>query len=119
MCSIVSMDRLDICALFGEIEDPRATRTRRHDLVEIIVMAVLSVISNANGWPDIVQFCAVREDWLRTFLKLRGGVPSASTFRRVFAALDVDAFNAAFMRWTCSLVGSLAGKLLAIDGKTR
>ena len=112
------MDRPSICAFFGEIEDPRVERTRRHDLVEIIVMAVLAVICNADGWPDIAEFCTVREEWLRTFLKLRSGVPSPSTFRRVFAALDVDAFNAAFMNWTRSLVGSLDGKLLAIDGKT-
>jgi predicted transposase YbfD/YdcC len=118
MCSIVSMDRPDICAFFGEIEDPRVERTRRHDLVEVIVMAVLAVICNADGWPDIRQFCAVREEWLRTFLGLRSGVPSPSTFRRIFTALDVDAFNAAFMKWTQSLVGSLAGKLVAIDGKT-
>ena len=117
-CSIVFMDRPDICVFFGEIEDPRVERTRRHDLVEVIVMAVLGVICNADGWPDIAQFCAVRADWLRTFLELRGGVPSPSTFRRVFAAIDVDAFNAAFMKWTQSLVGSLDGKLLAIDGKT-
>ena len=118
LCSIVLMDRPDICAFFVEIEDPRVERTRRHDLVEVIVMAVLGVICNADGWPDIAQFCTVRKDWLRTFLELRGGVPSPSTFRRVFTALDVDAFNAAFMKWTQSLVGSLGGKLLAIDGKT-
>jgi len=112
------MVRPEICVFFGDIEDPRVERTRRHDLVDIIVMAVLAVICNADGWPDIVQFCSVREKWLRTFLRLRGGVPSASTFRRVFTALDADAFNAAFMKWTRSLVGSLDGKLVAIDGKT-
>lgn len=81
-------------------------------------MAVLGVICNADGWPDIAQFCSIREDWLRTFLHLRSGVPSPSTFRRVFAALNADAFNAAFVNWTRSLVGSLEGKLVAIDGKT-
>ena len=53
LCSIVLMDRPDICAFFVEIEDPRVERTRRHDLVEVIVMAVLGVICNADGWPDI------------------------------------------------------------------
>lgn len=115
---MVRMVRPEICVFFGELEDPRVTRTRRHDLVEIIVMAVLAVICNADGWPDIAHFCSVREPWLRTILRLRHGVPSASTFRRVFMALDAEGFNAAFMRWTQSLVGSLDGKLLAVDGKT-
>ena len=34
------------------------------------------------------EFARVRLAWLRTFLTLRGGVPSHDTFNRVFQALD-------------------------------
>ena len=112
------MDRPTICEFFDELDDPRVERTRRHDLAEIIAMSVLAVVCAADDWDDIAQFATTRQGWLKTFLELRNGVPSASTFRRVFAALDVDAFQRAFMEWTRSLVESLAGKHVAIDGKT-
>ncbi len=51
-------------------------------------------------------------------LGLRHGIPSQSTFQRVFAALDPDAFHRAFLAWTATLVESLGGKHVAIDGNT-
>ena len=35
---------------FGEIEDPRAERTRAHYLVDIIVITLFAVISGADSW---------------------------------------------------------------------
>ncbi len=103
---------------FADLEDPRVERTRAHDLHEIIMMAVLAVIANADGWDDIAQFVRTHERLLRNLLSLPHGVPSADTFRRVFAALDPEAFNRCFVAWTQSLVGSTEGKMVAIDGKT-
>jgi predicted transposase YbfD/YdcC len=103
---------------FADLDDPRVERTRSHDLLEIIVMAVVAVISNADGWDDIVDFAKTQKELLLRFLTLRHGIPSADTFRRVFSALDPEAFNRCFVAWTQSLVESTEGKLVAIDGKT-
>lgn len=45
-------------------------------------------------------------------------MPCADTYRRVFTALDQEAFQICFMNWVRSLVGSTDGKVVAIDGKT-
>jgi predicted transposase YbfD/YdcC len=46
------------------------------------------------------------------------GTPSRDTFRRLFAALDPDAFEKWFLAWTSQLVRSSDGRLIALDGKT-
>lgn len=112
------MERPSITTFFADLPDPRVERTRRHELVDIIVMSMLAVICGANYWTEIVDFAETRKEWLRSFLRLPSGIPGVDTFRRVFAALDVGAFNRAFIEWTQALTDTVKGKLVAIDGKT-
>lgn len=112
------MAPLSIWTHFESLKDPRVERTRRHKLMDIVVISVMAVISYADGWDDIVEYAKVREGWLRTFLELPNGIPCADTFRRVFTALDPEAFQSCFLSWVRALVGSTDGKLIAIDGKT-
>jgi hypothetical protein len=93
---------------FAQLEDPRVDRTRRHQLVDIIIIAILAVISGSNGWDDIVDFAVVRESWLRTFLDLPNGIPCADTFRRVFGALDPRQFGRCFGQFVAELGGHVA-----------
>jgi predicted transposase YbfD/YdcC len=76
------------------------------------------VICGNDDFEGMEEFGTSKEPWLATFLDLKHGIPTADTFRRVFARLDPDAFEACFIQWTRSLAGTLAGKLIAIDGKT-
>jgi hypothetical protein len=107
-----------IKGLFVGLADPRVDRTKRHQLGDIIVMAILAVLSGCDGWDDIVDFAAVRESWLKTFLELPNGVPCADTFRRVFGALDPRQFGRCFSQFVAELGGHVEGKLVCIDGKT-
>ncbi len=112
------MDPARIKESFAQLQDPRVDRTKRHPLGDIIVIAILAVISGSDGWDDIVDFATVRESWLRTFLELPNGIPCADTFRRVFAALDPREFGRCFARLVAELGGHVEGKLVCIDGKT-
>jgi hypothetical protein len=84
---------------FESLTDPRVKRTRRHELQDIVVISILAVTSNADGWSDIVEFAETKEAWLRTFLALHNWIPCDDTFRRVFAALDPEEFQACFVNW--------------------
>jgi predicted transposase YbfD/YdcC len=112
------MEAPPIWSHFEALQDPRVERTRRHRLMDIVIISVLSVVAGADGWSDIVQFAEDRLDWFKTFLELPAGIPSDDTFRRVFAALDALQFQACFLSWARCLVGSTDGQLVAIDGKT-
>ncbi len=99
------------------LTDPRVERTRRHDLQELVIIAICGVLSGAESWVEIEAYGKAKVAWLRTFLALPGGIPSHDTFGRVFAALDAEAVEAAFTGWVRDLVGSVQG-VVAIDGKT-
>lgn len=107
-----------LAEIFSTVPDPRVARTRAHKLVDILVIALLAVINRADGWEDMSEFADVRERWLRGFLELPGGVPSADTFRRVFEAIDQRAFGECLAQVTADLSADVEGKVVAIDGKT-
>lgn len=106
-----------IVLYFSGLPDPRGDRGQRHGLTDVLVIAVLAVICGAEHWTEMEEFGHAKEDWLRTFLKLPHGIPSHDTFGEVFAALDPDAFEAAFRAWTLAIAGEIVG-VLALDGKT-
>jgi predicted transposase YbfD/YdcC len=104
---------------FGAVPDPRIDRTKRHLLLDILVIALCAVLSGAEGWEDMEAFGRAKEPWLRERLGLAlpNGVPSPDTFRRVFARLDPVAFGAAFLAWTEALRVHTKGEVIALDGK--
>jgi predicted transposase YbfD/YdcC len=103
---------------FADLPDPRIDRTRLHNLMDIVVIAVCAVISGAEGWEDIAKYGVAKYDWLKTFLALPHGIPSHDTFRRVFCLLDPAAFQECFQSWIDALSEGLGIKRIAIDGKT-
>lgn len=102
---------------FSEMKDPRIDRRRRHSLIDIIVIAVLAVIANADTWKDIQIWGVTHQEWLRTLLKLPNGIPSRDTFRRTISRIDPHQFQQAFLRWLGSGKKGIKG-VIAIDGKT-
>jgi predicted transposase YbfD/YdcC len=103
---------------FSDLSDPRVVGRCDHLLLDVIGISVLAVMSGAEDWPDIEQFGIARQEWLKTFLELPGGIPSHDTFRRVFGLLERNQFAACLFRWTQALHEASGGKLVAIDGKT-
>lgn len=103
---------------FANLKDPRIDRTRRYELLDIIVIAVCAVIAGAEGWVDIANYGVAKLDWLQSFLVLPEGIPSHDTFRRVFCLLDPHAFQECFQSWIDALSAGLGLKRIAIDGKT-
>lgn len=108
-----------IARMFEDVEahDPRADNAR-HLLTDILVIAILAVMCGCDDYPGIVEYARDGRDWLKTFLPLPHGIPSVSTFRRVFAALRPGVLQEVMRRWSRQLAGTLAGKQVSLDGKT-
>ena len=110
--------KISIGEHFADIVDPRVNRTKRHLLLDIIVIAICGVICGADGWVAVETFGKAKEAWLRTFLELPHGIPSHDTFGRVFARLDPEAFQRSFINWVQALSELIEGQVIAVDGKT-
>ena len=116
MCE-ANLDR-SLIGHFSPLEDQRCPINRRHDLIEMIVIAIAAVMCGADGWVAVAQFGRSKETWLREFLALPNGVPSHDTFGRVFSLLQPEAFEDCFRSWVASIREMIPGEIIAVDGKT-
>jgi predicted transposase YbfD/YdcC len=103
---------------FATLSDHRVNRRKRHNLLDIIAIAICSVISGGDGPTDMELYGIAKRDWLKSFLELPNGIPSHDTFGRFFAALDPHAFHRCFLEWITAIAQLTDGRLVAIDGKT-
>lgn len=102
---------------FTALPDPRRPNVR-HVFTDILLIAILALLCRSDDWVEVVEWARAQRKWLGTFLVLPRGIPSADTFRRVFARIDPAAFERCFIAWTATLAELSAGRLIAIDGKT-
>jgi predicted transposase YbfD/YdcC len=101
--------------IFRKLPDPRADNAR-HDLTEILVIALAAVLCGAEGCADMADFGEAKEGLFRQFLRLEHGIPSHDTFSRVFRILDPVAFEAAFRKFMAAFAKKIKG-VVSIDGK--
>ncbi len=108
---------ISIIEYLQELPDPRVERTKEHDFIDILVIAICCLLCGGESFNDMEDFGYAKQDWFKTFLSLRNGIPSHDTFNRVFAALDPGQFLDCFLRWTQSLRQAVAQEIVALDGK--
>ncbi len=102
---------------FSKVKDPRIDRTKRHKLIDILIIAILAVICGADNWVDVETFGNSKKEWLKTFLELPNGIPSHDTFGRVFALINPQEFENGFVEWVKLIQELTQGQVIALDGK--
>src|SRR5262245_4197202 len=105
---------------FAALSDPRSAHApnQRHELIEILVIAVCAVICGADGWEDIEEYGKAQAEWLAQVLDLPHGIPGHDTFRRVLSRLDPEELTECFIAWTQAPSEASGGDIVSIDGKT-
>jgi len=103
---------------FEDIEDPRMDRTKKHSLMDILVISICAILCGADDFSSIEEFCKARESWFKSFLKLPNGIPSHDTFGRVFSLLEPAKLEACFLQWLRATIKVVKGEMVSIDGKT-
>jgi predicted transposase YbfD/YdcC len=118
MCeATLNLDR-SLAGHFAVLEDPRCSIKRRHNLIDMIVVAIAAVLCGADGWVAIAEFGRTKQAWFAQFLELPHGIPAHDTFGRVFALLAPEAFEQCFRAWVAAIREVIPAEIVAIDGKT-
>ena len=112
---------MDIARLkekLGEIPDPRRPwGSLRHNLTDILVIGLATLLCNGSDFWGMEAFGLERETELRTFLELPNGIPDESTFFRVFQKAKPPALSSCLYSWLAQ-EREVYGQSINIDGKT-
>ncbi len=109
-----------IADCFRDLDDPRIDRTKRHQLLDIVTIALCAVLAGAESWVEVEQWGVIKLSWVRTWLELPHGIPAHDTFGRVFSRLDPVQLEQGLVRWARLLATEAASGdgVVAIDGKS-
>ena len=69
-----------LITIFREVPDPRRGNAQRHELLDILTIALVASVCGAESCVDFAEFAEDREPLLREFLRLENGVPSHDTY---------------------------------------
>ena len=102
---------------FGTLKDRRVERTKRHPLLNILVLALCGAVCGADGWDELAEFARSKRALFSRVLAMPHGTPSADTLRRVLSSLHPARFEECMRAWVAALAQELAGQVVALDGK--
>jgi hypothetical protein len=100
------------------MKDPRIVGRTLHSLSDILVLTLSGVISGIESWEGIVEHVQDREEWFRSFLELKNGIPYHDTLERVFERIWPEDFLQLMLGLSGALHESFDGKIISIDGKS-
>lgn len=106
-----------LITILRDVPDPRRGNARRHDLLDVLTIALVASICGCESCVEFADFGEDREELFREFLGLENGLPSHDTFSRLFRLIDPEALSAAFGRFL-DVLGEDGAGVVAIDGKT-
>lgn len=115
----------DLIMKANNLEDSRQSWKIKHNLVDILVIVMLSVLTGHNDFEEMVIFAEARLEILRKYIKLENGIPHKDTIKRVVAIIEPNQLNFVFYSWLANIIDKKnhifldeVNKIIAFDGKT-
>jgi predicted transposase YbfD/YdcC len=105
--------------ILGSIEDTRTGNALLYPLVEVLVIAVVSVLCGMDHFTEMEMFGLEQINWFKNYLELKNGIPTHDTFANIFAFIKPEEINRCFSEWVeTSLRKNMQVENVSIDGKT-
>ena len=106
-----------------KLDDRRVQYKIKHNMSDIVIIALLGILANANTWAEIYYFAVAHETWLKSFLELPSGIPSHDTIQRVVGLINPSTLYTSTVKYLINLINNLTVKsnekdVKSIDGKT-
>ncbi|MDR3314081.1 MAG: ISAs1 family transposase [Oscillospiraceae bacterium] len=106
-----------LCKAAGNVSEPRRLWGNfRHKLVDILVIALLTILCGGEDFVDMEEFGQEREEILRKILVLPNGIPDSDTFRRVLERVNPAEMSRWLDDWI-EMERKPGGRLVNFDGK--
>ena len=102
------------------LRDERQKGKVVYKIWDIVVVVILAVLADCNEWEEIEDYAKEQKDFLKKFLKLTGGIPSAKTYERVISLIDCQELNKIFVDFVKSIQfmdNKFFKDILSFDGK--
>ena len=102
------------------LKDERQKGKTTYKIWDIVVVTILAVLADCNEWQEIVDYAEEEKDFLKSFLKLTGGIPSAKTYERVISMVDSNELNNIFVEFIKEIQfmdNKYFKDILSFDGK--
>jgi hypothetical protein len=77
-----------LITIFRDVPDPGAGNATRHDLLDVLTIALTASICGCESCVEFADFAEDRQELFREFLSLTNGLPSHDTFSRLFRLID-------------------------------
>jgi len=81
------------------LKDERQKGKITYKIWDIVVVVILAVLADCNEWEEIEDYARDEKDFLKTFLKLTGGIPTSKTYERVIGIIDSNELNKIFVEF--------------------
>lgn len=115
----------DLLMKVNNLEDSRQQWKIKHNLVDILIIVMLSILTGHNDFEEMVIFAEAKVEILRKYIKLENGIPHKDTLKRVIAIIDPNQLNLVFYSWLANIINKKnhtfldeINKIIAFDGKT-
>lgn len=125
----INYDEIDLSVLQNfvtitkKLNDERVQYKVKHNMSDIVIIALLGILANANTWNEIHCFAVSHEKWLKTFLELPSGIPSHDTIQRVVDIINPSTLYTSTVKYLINLINNLSQPtkekdIKSMDGKT-
>jgi len=104
---------------FETLTDVRQGYKIKHNLLEIVLIAICAVMAGVDSWWHMADFADKKAAFFKEKFgfKLANGTPSHDTFKRIFDLIIPAEFEKCFSDWVRSAV-ELTDEIVSVDGKT-
>ena len=102
------------------LKDERQKGKIVYKIWDIVMVVILVVLADCNEWEEIEDYAKDEKKFLRKFLKLTGGIPSAKTYERVISLIDCQELNKIFVEFVKDIQfmeDKFFKDILSFDGK--
>ena len=96
-------------AIFQGVGDSRKSNAKKHDVYEMLVIALLATLSGKSSCSSFARYARVKYEFLKGFLELKGGPPSHDAFSDLSDALDPEQMAGALTEFAKMLLAALSG----------